>query len=152
MQTNLMSSASTWDSSLGCFISDAHVHLAAVLHDYNPHFSLVFIPPKDRDATDTKPWAILDSSPARPPYIMRYLSDEEMKRPSEVLSWIFEGDLSKHRPSEVFDKIRSREAAEALLKMKREEEELEDRLEFGKYVFGDTSPNYFKHNGRRYRK
>ena len=152
METNLGHTATTWNSELGCFISDAHVHLAQILKDYNPHFSLLFIPPKDRDATDSKPWAILDSSPARPPYIMRYLSDAEMENPREIIEWVFLGDLSKHRPNDVFDRMQARERAEELLKLKAQEERLEDAQEFAEYAFSDRAPHYMKHNGREYRR
>lgn len=152
METHLSQTAGTWDSASGAFISESHAHLAQVLNDYNPNFSLVWVPPKDRDATDVKPFAILDSSPGRPPYIIRYLSDAEMSNPAEVLAWVFEGDLSKHRAVDVFQKIEARERAEQILKLKKEEDELEDRIQFGEYVFGDRSPNYMKHNGQTYRK
>lgn len=136
---------------MGCFVSDAHVHLAAVLRDYNPHFSLVFIPPKDRDETDTKPWAILDSSPAGAPYVMRYLSDDEMKDTNAILAWIFEGDLSKHRPADVFDKIKAREAADELLKLKEREEHLEDTADFADFLWNRSPKHTIKHDGVTYR-
>jgi hypothetical protein len=145
-------SAPTWNSELGAFISDEHVHLAGVLHDYNHYFELQFIPPKDRDATDAKPWRIVDNTPGTKSYVMRWLSDEEMKNTNAILAWIFEGDLSKHRIADVFDKIQARERADELLKLKKKEEELEDIAEFGAFVFGDRSPNFMRHNGQTYRK
>lgn len=141
-----------WDSELGCFISDAHVQLAAVLHDYNPHFSLRFIPPKDRDDTDTKPWQIVDNTPGVKTYVMRNLTDEEMKDTNAILAWVFEGDLSKHRPVDVFDRIQARERAEELLKLKDKEDRLADAQEFAQYAFSDRSPHTFNHNGQTYRK
>jgi len=152
METHLHESAGTWDSASEAFISAKHQRLAQVLHDYNPYFSLTWIPPKDRDATDTKPFAILDSSPGRPPYIVRYLSDGEMDNPTEVLSWVFEGDLTKHRASDVFSRMESRRVAEEALILKQREEELEDIIDFGAFAFGDRSPHFMQHNGRAYRK
>lgn len=148
METHLGSSPVTWDSQMGCFISDKHVQLAGVLSDYNHYFSLIFIPPKDRAATDTKPWAILDRTPGRPPYIMRYLSDAEMENPAEVLKWVFEGDMSKHRPVDIFDRMQAAERAEQLLKLKEKEEHLADAQEFGEYLFRDNARHYVRHNGR----
>lgn len=148
METHLGSSPVAWDSTLGCFVSDRHVALAAALNDYNPYFSLVFIPPKDRDATDTKPWAILDSSPAHPPYIMRYLSDAEMENTQEVLAWVFKGDMSKHRPVDVFDRIAAEERAEQILKLKEKADHLAEAEDFGKFMFSNRSPNYIRHNGK----
>lgn len=150
METNLGRSAVVWNSDLNCFISEDHARLAEVLHDYNPYFSLVFIPPAKRDATDTKPFAILDSSPGVVPYVMRYLSELEMKDTPEILAWIFNGDLRRNRPEDVFDRIRSRENAEKLLKQKQRMEELEDAQEFAEYAFKENGRNYFRHNGQKY--
>lgn len=133
MQTNLAQSAGVWDSASGAFISADHQRLAEVLNDYNRHFSLAWIPPKDRDATDTRPFAIIDSSPGRPPYAMRHLSEDEMKRPNEILAWIFEGDLSKHRPVDVFEKMELRNKAAELLALSSQSDllaEEEDKWEF----------------------
>lgn len=143
-------STPTWNSEFGAFISDAHVHLAGVLHDYNRNFELQFIPPKDRGATDTKPWRIVDNTPGVKSYVMRWLSDEEMKDTNAILAWIFEGDMSKHRPVDVFDRMQAKERADELLKLKKREEELEDISDFGDFVFGSRSPHTFKHNGQTY--
>ena len=100
METTLNRSSQVYNSDLGEFISEAHAHLAQVLHDYKPTLSLIYIPKKDRDETDTKPWAILDSPANLAPHIIRYMSDAEMQKPAEILAWIFEGDLDKHRPDD----------------------------------------------------
>lgn len=151
-ETHLNEVAGVWDSEAGAFISESHARLAAVLHDYNPYFSLVWVPPKDRNASDTKPFAILYSGPGKPPHIIRYLSEHEMADTTEILAWIFDGDLSKHRPADVFQKIENRERAQQLLQLKKKEAELADAQEFAEYVFSDKSPNTFKHNGQTYRK
>lgn len=148
MQTNLAQSAGVWDSASGAFINAAHQRLAEVLADYNPHFSLAWIPPKDRDATDTKPFAIIDSSPARPPYVMRYLSDHDMQTPNEILAWVFEGDLSKHRAVDVFERMELRNKAAELLELSSQSDllaEEEDKWAFiartplNKFKIGDTT-------------
>lgn len=150
MTTALAHSSQVWNSDLGEFISDAHVHLAQVLNDYKPTFSLVYIPKADRDADDTKPWAILDSPANMPPHIVRYLSDAEMQRPAEVLAWIFEGDLDKHRPDDVFARMELKRQAEELMNLKKQEEELADHMELIEFA-AKTNKNTWKHNGRTYR-
>lgn len=151
MSTHLAEHAGVWDSSAGAFISADHQRLAQVLHDYNPYFSLVWIPPADRSETDTKPFAILDSSPGCRPYIMRYLSEREMGNTQEVLSWIFEGDTSKHKASDIFSRMEARRVAGELLELKKREEELADRQEFAEFVFSDRAPHTMRHNGQTYR-
>ncbi len=150
MTTALAHSSQVWNSDLGEFVSDAHVHLAQVLNDYKPTFSLVYIPQKDRDAEDTKPWAILDSPANMPAHIIRYLSDQEMQRPAEVLAWIFEGDLDKHRPDDVFARMELKRQAEELMNLKKQEEELADHYELIEFA-ARTNKNTWKHNGRTYR-
>ena len=152
METNLGKSAGVWDSSLGQFISANHERVAQMVADYNPYFSLVFIPERDRDETDTKPYAILDSSPGKPPYIVRYLSVAEMENPTEIVEWMFMGDLTKHRPADVFDRIQARESAELLVQLKEKEDQMEQDADFAGFVFGSRSPNVWKHNGQTYRK
>ena len=150
MTTALAHSSQIWNSDLGEFVSDAHVHLAQVLNDYKPTFSLVYIPKADRDADDTKPWAILDSPANMPAHIIRYLSDQEMQRPAEVLAWIFEGDLDKHRPDDVFARMELKRQAEELMNLKKQEEELADHYELIEFA-ARTNKNTWKHNGRTYR-
>lgn len=153
-QTHLREAAGVWDSESGAFINQRHQHMAQVLHDYNPYFSLVWIPPKDRDETDSKPYAILNSSPAggRAPHIIRYLSEAEMDNPAEILAWVFDGDIGRHGADAVFTRLENKRVAEELMELKARQEEVDDILEFGEYVFGDRSPHWMKHNGQTYRK
>jgi hypothetical protein len=148
--THLHENAQVWNSDLKCFVSTKHEQLAGILTDYNPYFSLVFIPEHDRDSTDSKPFAILDKSPGKPPHIIRYLTSHEVDNTQEVLSWIFEGDLTKHKPSDIFTRMESRERAAELIKTKASIEESEDKQEFMRYAFAASSPNYLRHNGRTF--
>lgn len=131
MESFLGKSPVSWSSELGEFISDDHARLAAILHDYKPTLSLIYIPKKDRTthAERVKPWAIMDSPAYLPPHIIRFLSDEEMKNPNEILRWIFLGDLEKNRPKDVLARIEAEIAADQLMELKRREDELEDRID-----------------------
>lgn len=149
METTLNKSSVVWNSDLGEFINDKHAHLAQILQDYKPTFSLVYIPKKDRDATDTKPWAILDSPANKPTHIIRYLSDQEMENPEAILQWVFEGDLDKHRPDDVFARMELKRAAQELLDLKKQEEDMADfydKIEFA----ARTNLHTWKHDGRTY--
>lgn len=152
MTSSLAHSGVAWDSSLGCFVSDAHVHLASVLQDYNSYFSLEFVPPKDREATDTKPWRIVDNTPGAKRYVMRWLSDEDMKRPSEVLEWIFNGDQSKHSTATIAQRIQSREAAEKLLDIRQQEEDAADRQDLLAFAVSSRTKHTWTHDGHTYRR
>jgi hypothetical protein len=149
METSLNRSATVWNSDLGEFINEKHAHLAQVLQDYKNTLSLVYIPKQQRDATDTKPWAILDSPANMAPHIVRYLTDKEMEDQAAVLTWIFEGDLSKHRPDDVFAKMEAKRAAEELMNLKKQEEDLADYLDLFEFA-AKTNKHTWRHDGRTY--
>lgn len=149
METSLNRSATVWNSDLGEFINEKHAHLAQVLQDYKNTLSLVYIPKQQRDATDTKPWAILDSPANMAPHIIRYLTDKEMEDPAAVLTWIFEGDLDKHRPDDVFAKMEAKRAAEELMNLKKQEEDLADYLDLFEFA-AKTNKHTWRHDGRTY--
>ena len=69
MQTFLGQSSSVFNSDLGEFVNDDHVHLAQVLQDLKPTYTLVYVPQKDRTTPEEKqkPWAILDKPDNLPP-------------------------------------------------------------------------------------
>lgn len=126
----------TYDSELGEFISDSHVHLAAVINDFNPDLHLVYIPKKDQTAFE-KPWAIVERSLHFGEHIIRYLSDEEMKNPSAVLAWLFNGDQRHNDTKSILQRIENEATAQQLLDLKRREEELEDVADhMGFYLTG----------------
>lgn len=152
-QTNLHHSSVVWNSELGEFIDDRHIHLARILKDYKDTYELVYIPKKDRDATDTKPWAILEHHPKTGSHVVRYLSEVEMNDPAGVLEWIFNADLDRNRPQDVLQRIQNREAAEQLMEFKRQEEELEDKLDLVASIAsgGRDKKSWYRHNGVTYR-
>lgn len=116
----------TYDSELGEFVSDEHVRLARVIHDYKPTLSLQYIPRENRDASDTKPWAIVERDDRFGEHVIRYLNDDEMRRPNEVLAWVFAGDQDKHGRDEIIRRFDLETAAEEALKMQRD---LDDRAD-----------------------
>lgn len=144
-------SAGHWDSDTGAFISADHERFAQILADYNPNFSLVWIPPANRDETDTKPFAIVDRTPGIREYVMRYLSESDMQNPQAILAWIFDGDLSKQSSKQVFARIQSREAADAIWKAAQEAEAAEERADFAEFAFSSRAKSQWKHNGQNYR-
>lgn len=148
-------SSVVWNPDLGEFISEEHRRVAEIIHDFNPYFSLVFIPKNQRTTEQerAKPFAILQSGvPNMRDTIIRHLSEEEMRDSSSVLAWLFEGDQRRHRSGDILRKIEAKDAAERALAMKREMDQREDEMQFAEYVFSDKSPNTFKHNGQVYRK
>lgn len=154
MSISALSSSGTWDSTSGAFINDDHRRLAEILHDYNPYFSLVWIPPSDRTVEDVKPYAIVDNSPNVESYIMRTLSEEEMKNPTAILQWVFEGDLNRNRPGDVLAKIEAEELARKLMDTKREEDFIAAQEDLMAFMVsgGREKKHYVKHDGQTIRR
>jgi len=154
MITSLGQSAQVFNSDLGEFVRDDHVRFAEILQDLKPTYSLVYIPVKDRTTPEEKqkPWAILDSPDNVPPYVARYLSEEEMKEPHKILAWLFDGDIVRHGAENVLKRIEAEDKAKQLMEMKRREDELEDMMDLGEFMFsgGRDKKHTFTHNGKKY--
>ena len=149
METTLSQSGAVWNSDLGEFIDSRHAHLAEILHDYKPSLFLVYIPKKDRDATDTKPWAILDKPEGMQEHIVRYLSDAEMENPTAILQWVFEGDLTKHSADDIFNRIEAGRRADELMQTLKKRDEIDEALELIEFA-AKTNKHTWKHDGKVY--
>jgi len=148
--SSFFNNARVWSSERREFVSQKHMDLATVLHDYDPNFELVYVPEHDRDATDVKPFAILSrGTEATAPHIVRYLSEAELAEPHKILAWIRMGDLRYNDPKAIIERIEAEEAFERLMNLKREEEETQDRIEKMAFLAsgGRDRKNYIRHNG-----
>jgi len=154
MATSLGQSPQVYNSDLGEFVRDDHVRFAEILKDLKPTYSLVYIPQKDRSTPEEhqKPWAILDKPDSLQEYIVRYLSEEEMKEPHKILAWLFDGDLTRHGANNVLKRIEAEENAKQLLELKRQEDELEDRMEIAEFFVtgGRDKKHTFTYNGKKF--
>lgn len=147
--------APLYSSEFGEFLPSKAARLAEILQDYNPYLELRFIPSSQRDDTDTHPFAIWDKSPWRlgpsgDGYPVKHITEREMEDPQAILAWLFEGDLSKHGFSEIAARAKAKEAAEQLLKHKREAEIAEERQELIAEIIkgGRNSLNTYRHGGK----
>lgn len=113
----------------GEFLSSTAARLQEILQDYNPNLELVFIPSSKRDDSDTKPFAIRDTTPGKPANIVRHFSEAEVKEPHKILAWLFAGDLTKHSPDAVFDRIMLEKKSAELFQSRRDADIAEERQE-----------------------
>ena len=154
METYLGQSPNVYNPDLGEFVREDHMHLAQVLKDLKPTYNLVYIPVKDRTTPEEKqkPWAILDRPDNLHEYVVRYISEEEMKQPHKVLAWLFDGDIVRHGAENVLKRIEAEENAKKLLNFKRQEEELEDRIDYADFLFtgGRDKKHTITHNGKKF--
>lgn len=117
-----------YDPEMGEFISDVHVHLAAIIHDYKPTLWLVHIPKKAQTGFE-KPWAIIERDPRFDEHVIRYLSDEEMRNPRAILAWLFAGDQDKQGAQAILERLEKEALAQQLLDNKAKQEQLADELD-----------------------
>ena len=143
-----------FNSDLGEFVREDHAHFAQILKDFKDTYSLVYIPVKDRTTPEEqqKPWAIIDKPDNLQEHVVRFMSEEEMKEPHKILAWLFEGDVVRHGADNILKRIEAEEKAKQLMDLKKREEEIEDRIEFGAFLAtgGRNKKHTFTHNGRKY--
>ena len=147
--------AKVYSPERGDFVSQKHMDLATVLHDYDSNFQLVYIPEHQRTDLAIKPFAIQHvGTETTTPHIIRYLDEHELNEPHKILAWLRMGDLRYNSPAEIIERIETEEKFEQLLKLKRKEEEAEDRLEELAYISvgGKDRKHYYRHGGVTYRR
>lgn len=154
MFSTLGQSPQIYNAELGEFVSDDHQRFAEVLKDLKPTYNLVYIPQKDRTTPEDheKPWAILDTPDNQREYVVRAMSDAEMKEPHKILAWLFDGDLVRHGAENVLRRIENEEKAKQLMEFKRREDELEDMIDYADFLFtgGREKKHTITHNGRKF--
>ena len=154
METYLGQSHNVYNHYLKEFVSEDDMLFAQILKDLKPTYNLVYIPLKDRTTPEEKqkPWAILDKPDNLPEYVVRYMSEEEMKTPHKIIAWLFEGDVVRHGAENVLKRIEAEENAKKLMDLKRQEDELEDRIEYGAFLMsgGRNKLHTVKHNGKKF--
>lgn len=127
----------------GHFVSEKVAYISEIVKDFNPNLQLVWIPPENRAEGDlTPPFAIMDMSPGREPYIVFTIKEDELDE--RVLARLFRGDNTKY---DVLAEIEAGEKAREVLDLKRRMEAAEERQDFIKTVVG-SGKHSFRHNGR----
>lgn len=142
-----------YDSSVKDFLDSNHMRLAQVLADYDDTLTLEFVPRLDRDEEDTKPFRIIQTPrDGRAPYVVRYLSEYEMKNPAQVLEWIWEGDFKKHSPDAIFNRMEARRIAAEVLDIRKQEDDRAEQVDLVANLArgGTDKKHYYRHNGKTF--
>lgn len=132
-----------------------HVDLATLIHEYDPRFSLAYIPERDRNALGTdKPFAIQERRNDGSVVAIREISNEEMNNPAAILTWIAKGDVARRGTWTVFQELEAQRLAEMALQAAREEEEAADRRDMVAALAGGgrDRKHYYRHNGKTFRR
>lgn len=127
----------------GHFVSEKHARIAEIVQDFNPYLELVWIPPENRkENDDTPPFAILDRTPGKKPYIVFTIKEDELDE--RVIAKLFQGDLAHN---DVLGRLEAQERAAQVLKYKEQMDKAAERQDFVKSVVG-SGKHSFRHNGR----
>lgn len=151
--TQFHAEARIYSSETNDFVSQSHMQFAQILNEYDDTLTLEYVPSMERDETDVKPFRIRQTPRnGQPPYIVRYLTEAEMQNPAEILAWIWEGDLKKHRPVSILERMEAREKFEQVLQMKAAEDEKEAAIDlmYNLARGGRDRKHYYRHNGKKF--
>ena len=126
----------------GHWINEKFARIAEIIHDFDHRLQLVWIPPENRTAFDTKPYGVLHTSDQGLQKIVMFIKEDELDE--RVLEHLFLNDTERH---DVIARLEAQDLAQQVLRNKEKMEKAEERQEFIKTVVG--SPLHtFKHKGR----
>lgn len=135
------------------FISPKHEHFDALLNDYDPIYTCIFVPAehRERDLSEFA-YAIVSTPQNQPPYVVRWLTDEMLNQPEKILAWLWGGDPKRHSPASILERLDAEEKFKRASKMRAEAEVREEVIDLTTAVVrgGRDRKNYFRHGGKTY--
>lgn len=133
--------AGAYDAQGGYFLPSEYMRVSDEISRRYPNLNLVWIPPEDRNADDTHPFAIYDTQSKS---IVKRMKESEMYLDS-IFRWLDENDGSKHDLfAQFMEDNRIAEEAKAA-KEKEERYELADVI----HTIANSEKHTFRHNGRK---
>lgn len=132
------------DNASGQALSQQHMRIAEIIKDYNPELELAWIPPKDRTAFDSRPFAIIHNSP-NGRYVVGTFTEAEMDH--RIIQHLFNHDA---RRRDILSDMEREEAAKELLRLKEMQDVAEERHAMGRAMI-NTRKSTWKHNGKTHR-
>ena len=154
METALQG-AKVWSSELGEFVDQRHIILAGMLQDYDPRFSLAYLPASEQGAFGQfKPFMIQERRNDGSLVDIRGLTHAEMLDPAAVLAWLAFGDLARRGVNTVFAEMEFKRLAAEAMEERRREEERADRREMIETLArgGRDRKHFYRHNGKTFRR
>jgi hypothetical protein len=154
METTLQG-GKVWSSELGEFVDQRHIILAGMLQDYDPRFSLAYLPAAQQGAFGQfKPFMIQERTNDGHLVDIRGLTHAEMEDPGAILAWVALGDVRKRGVDTVYAEIEFKRLADEAMKQRQLEEERADRMEMMETLArgGRDRKHFFRHNGQTFRR
>lgn len=129
----LLGNSHVLDPDSGHFVNAKHQRLAELIMDFDPTLRLLWIPPENRDAGDTKPYAVGQVCFDRTePYIIFYIAEDELDH--RVIAGLSEARrMAEGRIGSLADRLDDQERAKKLLAAKEQVdlvEEARDKANF----------------------
>jgi len=119
----------------GRWVDENFARMAEVVHDYDNHLELRWIPPDKRTREDKKPYVIWDTF-----YNKAVLYASEIEKPHEILARLF---LADNANASVLQRLEKEEAAKKLLDQKAFMEKLEEAHDKANFLI-NTPLHYIK--------
>lgn len=126
----------------GHWINEKFARISEIISDFDHRLQLVWIPPENRTAFDTKPYAILHTADNGAQKIVMYIKEEDLDE--RILAHLFLNDTERH---DVIARLEAEELAAQVVKNKELMEKAEERQDFIASVVKSPLHSY-KHKGR----
>lgn len=126
------------------FVSSKIERLAEIIHDYDEHLELRWIPPSNRNSADSLPYAIVHCIPNRQPYTVFYFGETD--DPVAILARLFAGDSNN---GNVLARVEANEAAAKAFQLKQNLDEMMESHDMFHFLATSRSKNYVNWKDRR---
>lgn len=126
----------------GHWVNEKFARISEIISDFDHRLQLVWIPPENRTAFDTKPYGILHTADNGLQKMVMFIREEDLDE--RILAHLFLNDTERH---DVIARLEAEELAQQVMRNKEKMEEAEARKDFIATVV--KSPLHsFKHKGR----
>lgn len=126
----------------GHWVNEKFARISEIINDFDHRLQLVWIPPENRTAFDTKPYGILHTADNGLQKMVMFIREEDLDE--RILAHLFLNDTERH---DVIARLEAEELAQQVMRNKEKMEEAEARKDFIATVV--KSPLHsFKHKGR----
>lgn len=126
----------------GHWVNEKFAQIAELINSFDHRLRLVWIPPENRTAFDTKPYGIIHTNPEGAEKLVMLIKEDELDE--RVLATLYMNDTSRQ---DVLTRLEAQDEAARVLRNKQKMEEAEARQDFIKTVVG-SHKHSFRHNGR----
>lgn len=105
------------DPESGQWVNAKYQRIAEIINDFDPTLHLLWIPPANRDAGDSKPYALCQDQFGKNPYVVFYLHEAELDE--RIIARLFEArKMASGNVGALAARLEAQEAAHELVQAK----------------------------------